>query len=938
MAKDDNYEGAFERDSRDLVQAALNREVLPAAYRELLVQSILSHLERGRSVLVVGPDGAGKSSVVHGLAHALSQSTQGRVRGLRQLSTSDFFSRTRYLGEWESKTAKMLETAEASGAALYLPDLWNAFTAGRTVQSTRSLWDMLHARIEANRLLLVGEATPEQLRRVEHEPGVLRSFVVVRVEPLTPEQCDAILTQRGTQLGLSLTPPILQAIRDLASRFLPAQLPPGPDLALLAQVHDYIEQKRAAAEEVVLDQAFVEKVFSIYSGLPLFVVSPRETRAVEEIRSYFAERLIGQREAIEAVVQTIALYKAGLHDPSRPVGSFLFVGPTGVGKTELARLLAAWLFGSPQRLLRFDCGELKDYHAFERLVGNPREPTAAAQLLDPVRAQPFQVVLFDELEKAHPNLCDLLLPLLDEGHLTSAHGRRVDFRNTLIIATSNVGARSSEKVVGFGALADVETRAARLRTALEAELRPEFINRFQHIVPFHALTTEQVRQIARLELRSVLGREGIARRRIAVEVEDAALDLVAQHGYDPRFGARALKREVQKQLVMPLAVLLVERDLLPGSVVRLSVREEKLSLRIEETEATTAARKAMREVAGVEQRRATREDLVRRLRTLGDRIEGLARQLDESVVRAERDRLAALRHDHTLWKDTDAAHRELRELERNNRTLALLLHLRERRDELLEALPRADTRERLRFHEQRIETLDAELAVVRRELWALGRDGEWDTLLEVRPFAGEAEFARRFLVDLYVRWARARDLHVEWVCDPRTEDEPVVLSLSGRYPHGYLRAESGVHRVRDGERFGAARVRVVPLTDTEAHTAESARFRFLDRRALKGTGLYGNTVRSRLGGPLGLLIQNGHTLAENEALAREFLPSWLEGPEPSDDVVRRWDLTPLRVRDALLDETIGRAEVAQADGFHDVLCRRADLLAEGGGPRGPEVA
>ncbi len=336
-----------------------------------------------RSVLLVGPPGVGKTSIVHALAARLKQTGSRR---LYEHATVELLTGTVYLGEWQSKVSNLFDTAAKSNALLYFSDIWNLPTVGRSSTSTNTVWDALRPRLLRGDLQVVGEVSREQL---------------------------------------------------LA-------------LGLVGQTRQYLDEKRAIGEDEPVTPEFVEKVFAVYSGLPRFVISRREVRPVKEIREWFRSRIVGQRDAIEAVIQMITLYKAGLHDRHKPIGSSLFVGPTGVGKTELARALATYLFGSERRLLRFDMSEFKDYHSFQMLIGDPGSTERPARLVDPVRAQPFQVVLLDEIEKAHANVWDLLLQLLDDGRLTPANGPAVNFRNTIVIATAHVGAQVLERrPVGF---------------------------------------------------------------------------------------------------------------------------------------------------------------------------------------------------------------------------------------------------------------------------------------------------------------------------------------------------------------------------------------------------------------------------------------------------------------------------------------------------------
>ena len=379
--------------------------------------------------------------------------------------------------------------------------------------------------IEQHEIRLLGEATPEVLRVMLRTPGLGSLFDLCEIEPITAEQVDTVVERAGVRLGLALDVPTRSVLVRLTERFLPARPQPGPALHLLEQIRDYQMQKQGIGEPEPLTADFVEKVFSIYSGLPRFVISRSTTQSAADLRVWLQERIVGQRAAIDAVVETIALFKAGLHDPKRPLGAFLFVGPTGVGKTELARCVAKLLFGSEQRMLRLDLSEFKDPSSIDVLCGSPTNPDQPAKLLDPVRQQPFQVILLDEIEKAHSNVWDLLLPLLDEGHLGPPGGVPVSFRNTIVIATTNAGAQEAatmRAVVGFGGSEEPSIREDRARKLLEREFRPEFLNRFQHIAFFHPLSRVELRQVARAELKGILQREGITARKLIVDVADEA--------------------------------------------------------------------------------------------------------------------------------------------------------------------------------------------------------------------------------------------------------------------------------------------------------------------------------------------------------------------------------------------------------------------------------
>jgi ATP-dependent Clp protease ATP-binding subunit ClpB len=278
-------------------------------------------------------------------------------------------------------------------------------------------------------------------------------------------------------------------------------------------------------------------------------------------------RVVGQDEAIQAVASTVRAARAGLQDPNRPLGSFLFLGPTGVGKTETARALAEFLFDDEQAMVRIDMSEYQEKHTVSRLIGAPPGYVGydeAGQLTEAVRRRPYSVVLFDEVEKAHPEVLNVLLQLLDDGRLTDAQGRTVDFRNTIVIMTSNLG---SQWIHERG-LSEDEIRE-RVMEAVRTHFRPELLNRIDEVVIFHALGLEQIQRIVDIQLRGV--RQRLAERKMSLELTPEAAAEIARAGFDPVYGARPLKRAIQKDLVQPLAVRLLQGGFAEGDAIRVDV-------------------------------------------------------------------------------------------------------------------------------------------------------------------------------------------------------------------------------------------------------------------------------------------------------------------------------------------------------------------------------
>jgi ATP-dependent Clp protease ATP-binding subunit ClpB len=378
-----------------------------------------------------------------------------------------------------------------------------------------------------------------------------------------------------------------------------------PELERQLAEHESAERDRAAADQDGAEPATpqflkdevdpddIAEVVARWTGIPVARLLEGETEKLIHMEERLHERVVGQNEAIEAVATALRRSRAGLQDPDRPIGSFLFLGPTGVGKTELARALAEFMFDSQEAIVRIDMSEYMEKHSVSRLVGAPPGYVGyeeGGQLTEAVRRRPYSVVLLDEIEKAHPDVFNTLLQVMDDGRLTDGQGRTVDFKNTVLIMTSNlpvgvgVGADASgaDSSSADGASADSATEAgaaadAQLRTELLQYFKPEFVNRLDDIVRFHSLTREQIAEIVDLQVARVIAR--VAERGVQVTLTDSARELIANMGYDPTYGARPLRRVIQKQLTDRLALALLEGKLREGDSVRVDAVDGELVLR-----------------------------------------------------------------------------------------------------------------------------------------------------------------------------------------------------------------------------------------------------------------------------------------------------------------------------------------------------------------------
>ncbi len=363
-----------------------------------------------------------------------------------------------------------------------------------------------------------------------------------------------------------------------------AELKYGKLMELERQIQEqeaHLAKLQANGEPLLREQVTPEDIAEIVSrwtGIPVTSLMESEKQKLLRLEAHLHQRVVGQDEAVAAVAAAIRRARAGLKDPNRPIGSFLFMGPTGVGKTELARALAEFLFDTSEAMVRIDMSEYMEKHSVSRLIGAPPGYVGyeeGGQLSEAVRRRPYSVVLFDEVEKAHPDVFNILLQVLDDGRITDSQGRTVDFKNTIIIMTSNIG---SELILEIGGdESRYEEMKSQVLAMLRHHFRPEFLNRVDELIIFHALTKEQIRQIVSLQMRRV--EQLLADQQIEIVLTEEAKDYLAELGYDPVFGARPLKRVIQREIENPLATKLLENEFLPGDRILVEVANERLVFR-----------------------------------------------------------------------------------------------------------------------------------------------------------------------------------------------------------------------------------------------------------------------------------------------------------------------------------------------------------------------
>lgn len=561
----------LERVGRCLDRAFPN-ELQRAVYREEEVR----HLERAfarpprlRAPLVlVGPSGAGKTAIIHEFWYRrLSRGKRSTGKGnLWLINPQRLISGMAFVGQWEERFLAIVRAIHRGGHVLLVDDLLGLFQAGRSSCSDLTVGHLLKVELQENPLSFIAEATPEswrKLRETDRAFGDLFQVVPVR-EPEDAETMKILIrvVQDLESAGpVRFGPEVLPRVIELQRRFVRTRAFPGKAVEMLQHL-----AFSGSADPVGIEA--VRRQFQERTGINTAFLDSGELMPRSVADSFFRERIAGQKAALEAMVDVVTLTRARLQPPDKPLGSLLFLGPTGIGKTECAKALAEFLFGSSDRMLRLDMNEFVGYDSVGRLVGTPAHPQGL--LTSAIRRNPYTIVLLDEIEKAHMDVFDLLLQVLGDGRLTDAAGRTADFCNAVVIMTSNLGARHSRVPLGF---APQGTDASNSYVeAAEAFFRPEFFNRLDRVIAFHELNESHLEGLVRRLVARALDRYGIRERRLVLDVAPHVYRLLVERGFEPDAGARALRRAVERHLMQPMAEEL--SSLPPDSLVSLHLQVE----------------------------------------------------------------------------------------------------------------------------------------------------------------------------------------------------------------------------------------------------------------------------------------------------------------------------------------------------------------------------
>jgi len=639
----------------DLTSLAEESKLDPVIGRQMEIERVIQILARRNknNPALIGEPGVGKTAIVEGLAQRIIENDVPAPlmnKRVMQLDVGSLVAGTMYRGQFEERLKRVIDELKSSGAILFIDEVHMLVGAGAAGSSVDAA-NILKPALSRGELQVIGATTMDEYRKyIESDAALERRFQPIMVDEPTVDETIEIL--RGVRTAyeehhrLTISDEALNAAAHLSARYVTERFLPDKAIDLIdessSRVRMYKSQAAKTSKELMTqlkglrrDHALaledgraddaqdiqermdelerqmdylrtgwdrasspivtsedIAEVVAMWTGVPVMQIAQAESERLLQMESDLQKHIIGQEEAIQAISKAVRRARAGLKDPRRPIGSFMFLGPTGVGKTELTKALARFMFGSEEALIQLDMSEFMERHSVSRLVGAPPGYVGyeeAGQLTESLRRRPYSIVVFDEVEKAHPEAHNMLLQIMEEGHLSDARGRKVDFRNAIVVMTSNIGAEMIKRQtsLGFALKQDEQTEEKlayeemrkKLMDSLKRVFRPEFINRLDSVIVFRALSKDDIKEIVRLELDKVADR--LKDHNISLIATSAALDKLAELGYDPEMGARPLKRVIQQKVEDVLSDALLSGTFSDDDTIIVDYREDEVVLRRE---------------------------------------------------------------------------------------------------------------------------------------------------------------------------------------------------------------------------------------------------------------------------------------------------------------------------------------------------------------------
>ncbi|MEL7423135.1 MAG: AAA family ATPase [Bacteroidota bacterium] len=826
---------------------------LPANYVEAedmleIVEKVTLLLlqEKSKPILISGERGVGKTTLINRIAHAM------QMLGVSSITTTatNLKAGNQYIGQLEEEVEDMISGLQEKNMLWIAPNFHRLYYAGKHSNNPSGILDMITPALNKGLVKLIGEITDSDLEKLlALQPEVQNIFEIFRVVPSTQEETIELAKK---WIENDDQPNKWKLIKDeqleelffITRQYLSYRENPGA----LLDFFTYTKAKfRGNAQPFVMDSFY--EALSSHTGLPISILNDNQKLDLDEIRTRFNSKVVGQEEAVNVLVERIAMIKAGLTDPSKPFGVFLFVGPTGTGKTEITKILAEYLFSSPDRMIRLDMSEFQSADSYTKIFGDYGTVHNSTSLVNKIRKTPFSVILLDEFEKAHHRIWDLFLQIFDDGRLSDSQGTSVDFRQSIIIMTSNIGAaipasNAGRRLVGFNSevvedsAEEVYKPEDSVTEAVNETFRPEFVNRIDKIVVFNALNQVALGKILDIELRKVLQRRGLRNKKWALDMEESAIEFLLEKGYTKNLGARPLKRAIEQYLLAPLATTIVNHNFPKGDQFLLVSRGKKDNLKvrfIDPDEPNLTWEEKLKRQQYQEQKSKTL-DLKTILREcygslaeftcIKSEFEQLRQAyLDSDIADSKEDSMNEMGQA-DFWQSPDR-HNVLSLIEYYDRFEAAF----ETTEKLFERLEDPD-KVRLEFDPSILKKLAQKVYLLSTSLQSYQSQEPQDALLMVNYEEKDAKWGQR-MVDMYFAWAKRRKMNAKRVGSGKSEGKLyTIFHFSGFGCYAILKNEHGFHlREQKSSRskmIEKARVRidVYPLDSSEYYLLDDPKRAF----------------------------------------------------------------------------------------------------------------
>ena len=574
----------LEQYAENLTLKAQTGKLDPVIGRQKEIDQLIRILARRTksNAVLLGDPGVGKTAIVEGLALKISQNDVPKLLAdvqIYSLNLTSMLAGTSYQGELEERLQNLVKDIKKQGQVILFIDELHMIMGAGSAAGAMTAANILKPALARGDINVIGATTADEYRQyIEKDAALERRFEPVKVDEPSSQDTLKILASVAEKLqkhhGVALDQPVLQAAIDLSSRYIADRFLPDKAIDLL----DEATSGAKVAGKTSVSVEDIKAVLSQRTGIPVTSLTEKESLELLGLEDKLKQQIIGQAQAVKAVADVIKRSRAGLKDPNRPIGSFLLLGPTGVGKTELAKALARTVYNSEKAMVRLDMSEFTEAHTADKLIGAPPGYVGyeeGGQLTEAVRRKPYSVILFDEIEKAHPQIFNAFLQILDEGRLTDGKGRTISFKNTVVIMTSNLGGNIIQDYAGKKD--KQEEMKQKIWELVNQSFRPEFINRLDQIIIFDQLTPEMLNSIVKLQLDRVNRR--LADKKITLKVTPAAEKYLSQKGFDDAFGARPLKRVIQNEILDPLSLMIIENKVKEGTTVTIDAAKGALTLK-----------------------------------------------------------------------------------------------------------------------------------------------------------------------------------------------------------------------------------------------------------------------------------------------------------------------------------------------------------------------